>query len=119
MSWNCFFQISQAKDETVTARKLAKEAYDLAVLAGNQSESMIQERTELLEKLTEYHNMVGATPAEIRNLALDVSHCLSYESIPTVENSLWRCFVTTFNRTVLPLMQHVSIMGRVGYFSRV
>jgi hypothetical protein len=75
---------------------------------------MMQERSELLDKLAEYHDMTGATPAEIRNLALDVSHCLSYESILTVESSLWRCFVTTVTRTVLPLMQYVSIMGRDG-----
>ena len=79
---------------------------------------MVQERTELLDKLAEYHDMTGATPAEIRNLALDVSHCLSYESTLTVKSSLWRCFVRTVTRTVLPLVQHVSIMGRDGYFSR-
>jgi hypothetical protein len=80
---------------------------------------MIQERTELLDKLAEYHAMTGATPAEIRNVALDVSHCLSYERILTVESSLWRCFVTRVTRTVLPFVQHVSIMGRGGYISRV
>jgi len=58
---------------------------------------MIQERTELLDKLTEFHNMPGATPAEIRKLALEVSHCLSYESALTVDSSLWRCFVTSVN----------------------
>jgi hypothetical protein len=59
---------------------------------------MIQERTELLDKLAEFHDMPGATPAEIRKLALEVSHCLSYESVLTLESSLWRCFVTTVNQ---------------------
>jgi hypothetical protein len=77
---------------------LAKEAYFLALLAGNQSESMILERVDLVDKLAEFHGMTGATPAEIRNLALEVSYCLSHESILTVESSLWRCFVTTFIR---------------------
>lgn len=89
------------------------------MLAGNQSESIIQERNELFDKLAEYHEMGGATPAEIRNLALEVSHCLSYESMLTVRSGLWRCFDTRVTRTVLPLMQHVSIMGRDEYFSRV
>ncbi|XP_021926605.1 laminin subunit beta-1 isoform X2 [Zootermopsis nevadensis] len=63
--------ISQAKEETVTARNLAKQAYDTALLASNQSENMILERTDLTDKLDEFHNMAGATPAEIRNLALE------------------------------------------------
>jgi hypothetical protein len=83
---------------------LAKEAYDLAVLADNQSESMIQERTDLLDKLDEFQKMTGASPAEIRNLALEVSQCLSLESILTVENSLWRCSVTTVTKTILTLI---------------
>jgi hypothetical protein len=38
---------------------------------------MILERTDLIDKLDEFHNMVGATPAEIRNLALEVSFNLT------------------------------------------
>lgn len=79
--WNCISQISQAKEETVTARNLAKEAYDTALLAGNQSESMVQERADLVEKLDEFHGMAGATPAEIRNLALEVSYRISHSSV--------------------------------------
>jgi hypothetical protein len=38
---------------------------------------MVQERADLVEKLDEFHNMAGATPAEIRNLALEVSYSVS------------------------------------------
>jgi hypothetical protein len=38
---------------------------------------MILERTDLIDKLDEFHNMAGATPAEIRNLALEVSFNLT------------------------------------------
>jgi hypothetical protein len=51
---------------------------------------MIQERTDLLDKLAEFNNMAGATPAEIRNLALEVSHHMSHENVlseVTVESS--------------------------------
>lgn len=78
----------------------------LAQQAGNQSESMILERTDLLDKLAEYNDMTGATPAEIRNLALEVSYCLSHESILTVESSLWRCFITTFIRIAVSACQY-------------
>jgi hypothetical protein len=74
---------------------------------------MIQERADLLDKLAEFHNMAGATPAEIRNLALEVSHDMSHESIipeVTVESSLWGHFVTIVTRTVLTHIQHVSVM---------
>lgn len=42
---------------------------------------MVQERADLVEKLDEFHGMAGATPAEIRNLALEVSYRISHDSI--------------------------------------
>jgi hypothetical protein len=80
---------------------------------------MIQERNDLVDKLDEFDKMTGATPAEIRNLASEVSYCLCHDSIPTVESSLWRCFVITVIRTVMMPFHCVSIMGRDGYFPRV
>jgi hypothetical protein len=47
---------------------------------------MVQERADLVEKLDEFHNMAGATPAEIRNLALEVSYSVSHGSL---EFGLW------------------------------
>ena len=66
-------QISQAAQETVVARNLAKEAYDAALLASNHSDNMTLERADLVEKLSEFYNSMGATPTEIRNVALEVS----------------------------------------------
>jgi hypothetical protein len=42
---------------------------------------MVQERADLVEKLDEFLSMAGATPAEIRNLALEVSYIISLGSI--------------------------------------
>jgi hypothetical protein len=38
---------------------------------------VLQERADLIDKLDEFHNVAGATPAEIRNLALEVSYSLT------------------------------------------
>jgi hypothetical protein len=82
---------------------LAKEAYDTALLAGNQSESMVQERADLVEKLDEFHSMAGATPAEIRNLALEVSYSIGHGSIFS-KVRVWIMmahFINTLTRTIL------------------
>ncbi|KAJ9579194.1 hypothetical protein L9F63_024704 [Diploptera punctata] len=63
--------ISQAKQDSLIARNLAREAYGAALLASNHSDNMTQERADLLEKLEEFYNSVGATPSEIRNVARD------------------------------------------------
>jgi hypothetical protein len=42
---------------------------------------MLLERTDLVEKLEEFHSMAGATPAEIRNLALEVSYNMIFSNV--------------------------------------
>jgi hypothetical protein len=63
---------------------------------------MVQERADLVEKLDEFHSMAGATPAEIRNLALEVSFSISHGSI-FINIGVWIMvvhFITTVVRTM-------------------
>ena len=69
-------QISQAKVETETAKEKAQNAYDIALEARNRSEDTVQKSSDLVKKLQLFLNAPGATPAEIRNVALDVSKFL-------------------------------------------
>lgn len=66
-------QISQAKVETETAKERAQLAYDTALEARNRSEDTVQKSSDVVKKLQLFLNTPGATPAEIRNVALDVS----------------------------------------------
>lgn len=69
-----FRGISQAKGETETAKKKAQSAYDTALEARNRSEDTVQKSSEVVKKLQSFLNTPGATPAEIRNLALDAQN---------------------------------------------
>ncbi|XP_066997490.2 laminin subunit beta-1 [Anabrus simplex] len=64
--------ISQAREEAVISGNLAKDAYNTALLAHNQSGNMLQQREAVLKDLKQHFETSGALPAEIRTLAQEV-----------------------------------------------
>nr|CAD7395642.1 unnamed protein product [Timema poppensis] len=65
-------KISQAKQDTLTAHDVAKEAYDSAVLVRNRSENTIEESRDVTKRIQDFMETPKATPANIRDLAEEV-----------------------------------------------
>ncbi|GLH10959.1 Netrin-A [Gryllus bimaculatus] len=63
--------ISQAKQVAVAARDEAKDAYDAAFLAHNQSDTVRAERDKFLEDYDQFLNEAPALPSEIRAKATE------------------------------------------------
>ncbi|PSN55873.1 Laminin subunit beta-1, partial [Blattella germanica] len=64
--------ISQAQQETVLARNLAREAYNAALLASNHSENMTQERADLT-----LNKDIHLRPEEITSLTSNINDTVS------------------------------------------